>query len=246
MLEAKSGSFDLLGYPVRRTRRQAGQFGDAKTIAVFRIELERNVLFKEMVELYLRAHVVLVAAASRNSPHFCSRLTKHMRTHFFLAPLVLLAAALPSFAQDGFKTAIVKHLKTSADFSVKVAEAMPESDYDFKLTPAQMSFGGQMTHLSQGLSYFLSAFAGKKPSPAKPKSGSKADIVAFVRQQYDAAIAQVSALTPEQISKTYKEGGESNTGYDLLMGALDHCTNHRASAEMYLRAKGITPPQYEY
>jgi uncharacterized damage-inducible protein DinB len=27
---------------------------------------------------------------------------------------------------------------------------------------------------------------------------------------------------------------------------LDHSTNHRASAEMYLRAKGITPPKYEF
>ncbi len=30
------------------------------------------------------------------------------------------------------------------------------------------------------------------------------------------------------------------------MGMLDHSTHHRASAEMYLRAKGIKPPEYEY
>lgn len=168
-----------------------------------------------------------------------------MRSKLFCLSALLLVALLPARAQD-FKTAIVKHLKTSGEFSVKVAEAMPESDYNFKLTDAQMSFGGQMTHLAQGLSYFLAGFSGKKPSPGKPKSESKADVVAFVRAQYDAAIAQVSSLTSDQISKTYTEGKESNTGYDLLLGALDHSTNHRASAEMYLRAKGITPPRYEF
>ena len=40
--------------------------------------------------------------------------------------------------------------------------------------------------------------------------------------------------------------GGSATGIDLLFNMLDHCTNHRASAEMYLRVKGITPPKYEF
>ena len=31
------------------------------------------------------------------------------------------------------------------------------------------------------------------------------------------------------------------TGLELLMMMFDHTTHHRASSEMYLRAKGITP-----
>lgn len=159
--------------------------------------------------------------------------------------VALLAAALTASAQD-FKTAVVKHLKTSGEFSAKVAETMPESNYGFKLTPSQMSFGEQMVHLSQGLSYFLVGFSGEKPDMSKPNATSKAEVVKFMKAQYDAAVKQVSALTPEQISKTYKSEEGSHTGYDLLLGALDHCTHHRASAEMYMRAKGITPPEYEY
>jgi uncharacterized damage-inducible protein DinB len=110
-----------------------------------------------------------------------------------------------------------------------------------------MSFGGQLAHLSQALGYFLSAFASEKPNGGKPASESKADVIAYVKSSYDKAISQVSQLTPEQIHKTYKFGGQgSMTGLDLLLGMLDHATNHRASAEMYLRAKGITPPKYEF
>jgi uncharacterized damage-inducible protein DinB len=66
-----------------------------------------------------------------------------------------------------------------------------------------------------------------------------------VRQSYDQSLALVSKLTPEQISRNYQSGG-SMTGLELLMFVLDHSTHHRASAEMYLRAKGITPAEYEF
>ena len=173
--------------------------------------------------------------------------------HKLCLPLLLTAiAAFPVFAQSGadaggLKSIFLKHLQTSEDFTVKVAEAMPEENYGFKLTPEQMSFGGQLTHLAQALGYLESAFTGEKPNPGKPASESKADVIAFVKSSYDKAISQVSQLTPEQIHKTYKGGGGgSATGVDVLLHMLDHCTNHRASAEMYLRAKGIAPPKYEF
>lgn len=150
------------------------------------------------------------------------------------------AAALPVYSQDVCKAALEKQLKNSRDFTLKVAEAMPDADYAFKMTPAQISFAAQMVHLSQGLTYFLSPFKGEKPNPPKPASNNKSDVVAFVRAQFDQAIATVSGLTADQLSKTYKD----TSGYGLLIQMLEHNAHHRASAEMYLRAKGLTPPEY--
>jgi uncharacterized damage-inducible protein DinB len=163
--------------------------------------------------------------------------------------LLLASAALTAFASDSTMTLqalVAKHLATSRDFTVKVAEAMPAADFDFKLTPPQMSFGEQLVHLSQGLGYFLSAFSGEKPVDAKPKSKSKEDVIAFVKTSFDGAIGKVSKLTPEQVAKSYTAEGATAAGADLLLGMLDHTTHHRASAEMYLRAKGITPPEYQF
>jgi uncharacterized damage-inducible protein DinB len=163
-----------------------------------------------------------------------------------LAVFALLLFALPVFSQD-VKTTVLKHLKTSRDFTLKVAEAMPESDYGFKLTAPQMSFAEQMIHLSQGFDYFLSPLFGEKPNPPKPSSRSKTDVIAFQKAAFDRAIERVSALTPEQIKKESYQGEEGqSSGLDLLLGLLDHTTHHRASAEMYLRAKGITPPEYKF
>jgi uncharacterized damage-inducible protein DinB len=168
-----------------------------------------------------------------------------MRRFWLLLPLVAcLAAQMP--AQDDLKTTVLKHLKTSRDFTLKIADQMPASSYDFKLTPPQMSFAQQLVHLSQSFDYFLAAFSGEKPNPGKPKSMSKEDVMAFVKTSFDHGIEKISKLTPEQISKTYKTEEGTMTGTDMLLGVLDHTTHHRASAEMYLRAKGITPAEYQF
>ena len=157
----------------------------------------------------------------------------------------LAATAIPAFAQMDVKATILKHLKTSRDFTLKVANQMPESSYDFKLTPPQMSFAEQMIHLSQAMGAFLSPMTGDKPDFSKP-SMAKKDVIAYMQKSFDAAIDHVSKLTPEQLSKTYNGGEGSMTGFESLLMMLDHTTHHRASAEMYLRAKGITPTDYEF
>ena len=166
--------------------------------------------------------------------------------NILLAISAAIVAVAPAVAETDLQSLVAKHLKTSRDFTLKVAEAMPADGYSFKLTEPQMSFGKQLTHLSQGLTYFLAAFAGEKPNPGDPKSDKKEDVIAFIKQSFDDAIAKVSKLTPEQVSKTYQSPEGNASGADLLLGMLDHTTHHRASAEMYLRAKGITPPEYDF
>jgi hypothetical protein len=52
-----------------------------------------------------------------------------MRIQPFVAALFITAAvAAPAQAQD-IKAIVAKHLTTSRDFTLKVAEQMPEADY---------------------------------------------------------------------------------------------------------------------
>jgi uncharacterized damage-inducible protein DinB len=149
-------------------------------------------------------------------------------------------------AKADAKAIILKHLATSRDFTLKVAEQMPAADYSFKLTPAQMSFGEQMVHLAQTFDEFIAPPSGKKLDVGMPASMNKPDVTAFLRKGFAAAIERVSTLSPEQLSNTYTSYGTTATGLEFLMELLDHTTQHRASAEMYLRAKGITPSAYEF
>jgi uncharacterized damage-inducible protein DinB len=157
-----------------------------------------------------------------------------------------LLGASSAHAQVDIKAAVLTHLTTSRDFTLKVAEQMPEADYGFKLTPPQMSFGEQMAHLAEEQAGLLAPLTGGTPKPSKPASMSKKDVIAFVRSSFDQSIATVSKLTPAQIDKSYPGFGGSQSGLEVLMFLLDHTTHHRASAEMYLRAKGITPAEYQF
>jgi uncharacterized damage-inducible protein DinB len=163
-----------------------------------------------------------------------------------VACVCLLLANQTVRAQIDLKAVVLKHLTTSRDFTLKVADQMPEADYAFKLTPPQMSFAEQMVHLASDQANLLAPFTNGKPNPSKPASMNKKDVIAFVRQSYDQSIALVSKLTPAQIERSYSGFGSPMSGLELLMFVLDHNTHHRASAEMYLRAKGITPAEYEF
>src|SRR5688572_3581329 len=158
----------------------------------------------------------------------------------------VLLVSPPASAQNDLLSIVVKHLTTSRDFTLKVADQMPEADYGFKLTPPQMSFAEQMAHLADDQAGLLGPLTGEKPKPSKPASMSKKDVMAYVRESFDRSIATVSKLTPEQIGRSYQGFGGSMTGLEVLMLVLDHTTHHRASAEMYLRAKGITPAEYQF
>src|SRR5436190_19628628 len=115
----------------------------------------------------------------------------------------LLLANAPAHAQFDIKAVVVKHLTTSRDFTLKVAEQMPEADYGFKLTPPQMSFAEQMAHLAEDQAGILAPLSKGNSNPGRPASMSKKDVIAYVRQTFDKTIDTVSNLTPEQLSQTY-------------------------------------------
>jgi uncharacterized damage-inducible protein DinB len=177
-------------------------------------------------------------------PGYCGKEGSQLISKTLIICITL--ASVPAFAEIDVKAVVLQHLKTSRDFTLKVAEQMPEADCGFKLTPPQMSFEEQLTHLAQEQTGFLAPFSNNQVNPGKPSSMSKKDVMAFVKQSFDNSIDKVSRLTPAQISKTYKSDEGMMTGLELLMFLMDHTTHHRASAEMYLRAKGITPAEYQF
>src|SRR4029434_1381304 len=127
----------------------------------------------------------------------------HRLLTLFITGVCLLLVSQPARAQVDLKAVVLKHLTTSRDFTLKVADQMPEADYAFKLTPPQMSFVEQMVHLASDQAELLAPFSSEKPNPGKPASMSKKDVIAFVRQSFERSISLVSKLTPAHIQKSY-------------------------------------------
>lgn len=141
---------------------------------------------------------------------------------------------------------LTAHWKKSKTLTLKVAEAMPPENYNYKPFPDARSFGGELQHLGQAEGYYL-GMLGKGSAPAAPKADtSKAATVKYLTAAFDWSIGVLGQLTTADLTKSFSAGrGASVTGLDVLYQAMIHTAHTRGYAEMYLRNKGVTPPEYD-
>jgi len=160
---------------------------------------------------------------------------------------ILFTAALPLAAADDATVQILKkHVQTSREFTIAVANQMPTDQYGFKLTPDQMSFGEQMVHIANANGFFFGKMTGQKGPAADPKKATKENAIAALQASYDFALQEIGKLKDAQLMQIVDTGDGKMTMLEGVMLLLDHSTNHRASAEMYLRVKGIKPADYRF
>jgi uncharacterized damage-inducible protein DinB len=138
------------------------------------------------------------------------------------------------------------HWRKSKDLTLKVAEAMPAENYDYKPFADARVFGGELQHLAQAEGYYLGQL-GKGRAPAAPKGDtSKAATVKYLTENFDWAIGVVGQLTTADLTKSFSAGrGAMVPGLELLYQAMIHTAHTRGYGEMYLRNKGVVPPMYD-
>src|SRR4029077_14103205 len=79
------------------------------------------------------------------------------RTAINSAVIAAAAAATATIASaaDTEIEVFVDHWKKSKDFTLKVAQAMPAENYDYKPFADARPFGGELQHLGQAESFYL-------------------------------------------------------------------------------------------
>jgi len=137
------------------------------------------------------------------------------------------------------------HWRKSKALTLKVAEAMPAENYGYKPFAEAQSFGGELQHLAQAEGFYLGRL-GKGNAPSAPKGDtSKAATVKYLTENYDWAIGVVGQLTTADLTKGFSAGrGAPVPGLEILYQAMIHTAHTRGYAEMYLRNKGVVPPEY--
>jgi uncharacterized damage-inducible protein DinB len=119
---------------------------------------------------------------------------------------------------------------------------MPEASYSFKATEPEMSFGGQMNHIAAANGSYCSAAIGTKNPIGKPADETKATAIKNLTTAYDYCINGLKEMTDADLQKSGKRG----TKFEAFWGGFTHAAHHRGQAEVYLRLKGVTPPQYKF
>ena len=171
--------------------------------------------------------------------------------------ITLLASVAAASAQTTVKDALMKHWKTSGEFTIAVAKAMPAENYNFRPNPVEMSFGELMAHIAAINNYACANASGlTRPSlPAKiaewSKDTEKVDVdketaVQFMIESFEFCNKAVAGMTAERIDTVEGPPARNLTGYEWLWAYFTHTAHHRGQAEVYLRLKGIKPPEYTF
>lgn len=171
--------------------------------------------------------------------------------------LMLIALAVPAFAQTSVKDAMIKHWKTSGEFTLAVANAMPAESYNFRPNPEEMSFGDVMAHIATVNNGACSNASGMERLALPPKLAEwsknpgkvevdKDTAVAFIRATFEFCDKAVASMTPDRMDKVVGPPARNLTGYEWLWAYFTHTAHHRGQAEVYLRVKGIKPPAYAF
>jgi hypothetical protein len=169
--------------------------------------------------------------------------------------LALFACATCALAQSGVKDALVKHWKITGDFTIAVAKMMPPDGYSFRPVKEELSFGQLMVQIAgANLSACANASGMKRPTiPDKIAQGvkdekvdvDKDDAVKFLADSFDFCNQAVASMTPEKLDAVVGTTRKM-TGFEWLWSYFTHTAHHRGQAEVYLRVKGIKPPDYVF
>lgn len=149
---------------------------------------------------------------------------------------------------DSLRAALVKDWERAKAYTKEYLDAMPEDAINFKPTPEIRSFAEQMLHLAQGTIGLTSNGTNKErlyPGKNLEKSDefkNKAALTKVVMESYDFAIEGIKAMDVSKFDEVVKRGNFDVTRLGWVMKAFEHQTHHRGQTTVYLRLKGVTPP----
>lgn len=176
--------------------------------------------------------------------------------HFYLPALALVSLSLMSFAPSaryapGPQTAaMVADWERAKAYTQEYIDVANEEVIAFKPASEMRSFAEQMLHLAEANYAFASAASGKanpiafgQLQNAAGDYKTKEALSKVVMDSYDFVIAALKEFDESKIDEPVKMFNR----FELTRGiafykAFEHQTHHRGQTTVYLRLKGIKPP----
>lgn len=177
-----------------------------------------------------------------------------MRTSPLIRWNALLVCLLLTLAAQAARplttiTQLTADWQRAKEYTKEYLDAMPEDGMSFKPTPDVRSFAEQMLHLANA-NYNFGALASGKANPMQGKSlekmdelKSKAALTKAVMDSYDFVLDAIKGMTDTQLTESVKMGQRGEMTKEVILAkAFEHQTHHRGQCTVYIRQKGIKPP----
>ncbi|GAB3262012.1 hypothetical protein GCM10027347_27420 [Larkinella harenae] len=134
------------------------------------------------------------------------------------------------------------------EYTKEYLDAMPDDGVNYKPTSEIRSFAEQMLHLANA-NYNFAAGATGKTNPMQGKKmetmeefKTKAGLTKAVMDSYDFVLDAIKGLNDTQLAENVKMGPREMSRETLLAKAFEHQTHHRGQTTIYIRMKGVKPP----
>ena len=125
------------------------------------------------------------------------------------------------------------------------AEDFPAAKYGFKPTPAQMSFGDIVVHLSQGNDYLCGKIGGTKaPTRTKIAATDKKDaLVARLKETFEFCTQSLASLDDSKLGEMMPLFGPKPMSRAAVMTITTaDWADHYSQSAIYMRLNGMLPP----
>ena len=166
-----------------------------------------------------------------------------------MSVIVLVAAGstvLQAQSPAPLKTELKDQYTQVRNLITRAAEKMPDDGYAFQPTKEERNFGGWVAHVADSEMRICSTLAG---APKNIDAGSKtikADLLAALKEGFDACDAVYDATTDANLNEAVTLGrGGPRTRAALLVADIAHNNECYGTMAVYLRLKELVPPSSE-
>jgi hypothetical protein len=122
---------------------------------------------------------------------------------------------------------------------------MPADKYGFKPTPAQMSFGDVIGHMSAGNDALCSSIGGVAlpKRSAVPAGAPKEKLVARLRETFQFCQSALAKANDARLGEKVPYFGDQETSRaQVMVAAAEEWAGHYSQIAVYLRLNGLLPP----
>lgn len=134
---------------------------------------------------------------------------------------------------------------------LEVAQAMPDSLYQYKPSDVSKTFAEQMVHIAYTIPLLCKRYVlgmEVKSSPPDAALLSKSEIITMLEQGFDYVTEVIHTVPQSKLEETctmYHSGNTVSRAFAFFY-VQDHMANHRSKANLYIRMNNIQPPEYTW
>jgi DinB family protein len=171
-----------------------------------------------------------------------------MKRSLRLGPLALALLTASAAAQSSsapVSDALRSVAQRDSRNLVAAAEEMPAGKYAFKPTPAQMSFGDVIAHLSQGNDYLCSTVSGVAAPKRSELKGAdaKEKLVPRLKESFQFCESALAKVDDSKLGEQLPFFGDRKLSRsEVMLATAQDWADHYSQLAIYLRLNGLLPP----